>query len=293
MFLLNLVSRSCLGDICDLHQQPQLLLDRTTGFKVRPTAHDGLYMLSHLIRELILPPGSLILLLVIAAGLLNRRPDWSRRIVLFVIATLYLLSIPLTSKRLTSSLQSVPALEMGTLVEFKPDLIVVPGAGVRYDAPEFGGLTVPASGSTQRLYYAAYLARKSKLPILVSGGYGDKPTQSEAHAMATTLRDWGFQEIIEESASKNTMENAVFSFDLVHSEGYKKILLVTSANHAERAEWAFRKAGFQVLSAPTGFRSDGPWEKGILNLVPTHGHFNESAAALRAHLSGLWYKLRY
>ena len=111
--------------------------------------------------------------------------------------------------------------------------------------------------------------------------------------MAKTLQDWGFDGAIEESVSKNTMENALFSFDLAQKKGYKKILLTTSASHAERAEWAFKKAGFQVLSAPTGFRSDGPWEKGILKLVPTHGHFNESVTALRANLSGLWYKLRY
>ena len=239
-------------------------------------------MVSHLIRELILPPSSLLLLLATSAGLAGRHPKWSKRILLFVLAAFYILSTPLASKSLTRSLQSKAPLQTKDITTFAPDLIIVPGAGVRYHAPEFEGQTVPSSATTQRLYYAAHLAREFELPILVSGGYGDKPAHSEAYAMAKTLEAWGIQEIIKESTSKNTMENALFSFELVKQKDYKKILLVTSASHAERAEWAFRKAGFLVQTAPTGFRSDGPWERGILNLVPTHGHFNESAAALRA-----------
>ena len=49
--------------------------------------------------------------------------------------------------------------------------IVVLGGGLYFDTPEYGGDTV--GGSTlERLRYAATIARKTNLPVLVTGGAG-------------------------------------------------------------------------------------------------------------------------
>ena len=58
-------------------------------------------------------------------------------------------------------------------------------------------------------------------------------------------------DIIIESASRNTRENAFLVRDLLNSDS-SKIILMTSAFHMRRAEGCFRKIGLEV----TGFSTD-------------------------------------
>jgi uncharacterized SAM-binding protein YcdF (DUF218 family) len=61
------------------------------------------------------------------------------------------------------------------------------------------------------------------------------------------------EDIIIESSSRNTRENAFFVKDLVDTESKKgKVILITSAFHMRRAEACFRKVGIDV----TGFSTD-------------------------------------
>jgi uncharacterized SAM-binding protein YcdF (DUF218 family) len=60
------------------------------------------------------------------------------------------------------------------------------------------------------------------------------------------------KDIIVESKSRKTKENAEFCFDVLHRRNKKisqsKVLLSTSAMHMKRAEACFKKAGFKTVS---------------------------------------------
>jgi len=72
--------------------------------------------------------------------------------------------------------------------------------------------------------------------------------------------------MIFEKTSRNTYENALFSADIVRPEPSQKWLLVTSAWHMPRAMGCFRKAGWNVYPAPTGYFTTGRYT--------LHTHFN-------------------
>jgi uncharacterized SAM-binding protein YcdF (DUF218 family) len=226
--------------------------------------------------------------------LLKKRPRAGKigLVTLFVI--FYFLSIPIVSMALTNTTHEISARSLEEVVAFKPEAVVVLGSGVYREAPEYGGEARVSSGTYQRLAYGAYLADKlGRPPILVTGGFGESLQESEGFVAAKALKDWGFEDVWMETKAENTRQNALFSKDLLDQYGISRVALVTSASHAPRAADEFRKVGLEVLTCPTGYRTPGTWERGILLVVPTHHHFSESSYALRTHLARLWYRLRY
>jgi uncharacterized SAM-binding protein YcdF (DUF218 family) len=251
-------------------------------------------VLSRLVREVVLPPGCLLLSGLVILVLLRSRPKAGKIGLGILLVVLYLLSIPLVSISLTNSTHEIPARTLKEVEAFKPQALVVLGGGLYRDAPEYGGEFMVNSSTYKRLAYAAYLAKSLEgVPILVTGGYGEKLEESEGFVAARTLKEWGLETVWMETESENTHQNAEFSKGIAEQHGVSRVALVTSASHAPRAVDEFRKVGFEVLACPTGYRTPTAWEHGVLLVVPTHQYFNESSYALRTHLARVWYWLRY
>jgi uncharacterized SAM-binding protein YcdF (DUF218 family) len=64
-----------------------------------------------------------------------------------------------------------------------------------------------------------------------------------------------------DDASRDTSENATRMAAVLGREGIHRIALVTEAFHMQRAAAAFRRAGFDVVPAPTNFPgvAESPW----------------------------------
>lgn len=79
------------------------------------------------------------------------------------------------------------------------------------------------------------------------------------------------EDIIIESASRNTHENALYVKDLVSSNAKKgKVILITSAFHMRRAEGCFRKVGIDVTGFSTDFYSALPKDRfGFDGIIPS------------------------
>jgi uncharacterized SAM-binding protein YcdF (DUF218 family) len=150
-------------------------------------------------------------------------------------------------------------------------------ANLTYDAViVLGGAVEPAPsravGSTQmnaagdRVIRAAELLRNGHArSVLVSGGLiRPQPGEpSEAEQIAARLRDWGIppDRITLETRSRNTRENAVESARAVSARGWRRLLLVTSAVHMQRALGCFRAVGLSPDALPVDFRAgDGRGE---------------------------------
>ena len=230
-------------------RRPSMTLDPSTV----------LFWLKKLTAVMLLPPVLPLIPLVIGLLLLHRRPRLGRLLAWSGVALNLLLITPFSVSWLVRQVEYAEALDEAAARSAQA--IVVLGAGRRTHAPEFGGETVNRL-ALERLRYAAQLARRSGLPLLVSGGAprGDTP---EALLMQHALeQDYGLHARWVESASRDTRENAQFSAVHLEAAGVRRILLVTHAMHMKRARDAFEAAGLEVIPAPTAWLGSGTGETG-------------------------------
>lgn len=166
------------------------------------------------------------------------------------------------------------------------DAIVVLGGATRGDThlSTRGDLNQQAD----RLLYAVELYKAGKAPlVLVSGGSapGDRP---EAQLMEEILSIMGVpaRDILRESASRTTYDNARYSAILLEGRQLRRILLVTSAFHMRRALGVFRQTGLDVVPAPTDYqRVVG--QPIVPRWLPTAEDLGRSTYALREYV-GYW-----
>ena len=249
-------------------------------------------ILGKVVATLLLPPG-LNLALVLLGLLLRLR--FSRTGTGFIYAgfiSLYVFSMPLVGNSLKQSQQDYPALDVTALPATKAKVIVVLGGGRYPAAPEYREDTVSIH-TLERLRYGAYLQRKSKLPILLTGGVVYGEGNAEAVLMKKTLEEAfiGVAHWVEDR-SRTTYENALYSHELLAKENIQDIILVTHAYHMNRAKEAFEQMGFNVTPAPMGFNtpSNRPW---FLDLLPSASALATTASSCHELIGRTWYYLRY
>lgn len=224
----------------------------------------------YFVKQLLLPPGILLLILVLAWWLRRSRPRLAGALFAVGVGGFWLMSLPVVVEWSARALEREPALaqsDWATLAA-RADAIVVLGSGRERGDPAWGS-DQPTGTGLERQRYAARLAKASGLPLVTTGGlhYGTPP--SEAQLMADSLRDdFGVQVRWKEERSRTTWENAQMTADLLLPQGIKRVVVVTQAWHMPRAVWSFEKAGFEVVAAPVGFWAEttpGLWADGCQN----------------------------
>ena len=129
--------------------------------------------------------------------------------------------------------------------------IVILGGGTRRFAPEYHGATVSRL-TLERLRYGAYVARLTKLPVLVSGGAA-RGAPAEALLMRNVLvHEFDVPVRWIETHSRNTHENAVDSAKMLAADGVRRIVLVGHSFDFPRSRKEFEAAGIDVMAAPIG-----------------------------------------
>lgn len=225
--------------------------------------------------------------LIVSGGLLvvwRAQQGSQRRLWLVIVpwGVMTLLTMPAVAYFLQGSLEW----QYDPLVE-RPEgaqAIVVLGGGNHFSE---GKLPAELSdNSLQRCRYAAQVYRLgSPLPVFVSG-------RGEARAMHATLVDWNIPDdnVIDESESRSTGENAADTTALLKERHLQRILLVTDAAHMPRAVRAFQKLGLDVIPAPCNFRarSEGDLYRKFL---PEAHAVSASTDALHEWIGIAWYML--
>ncbi|MFN3599456.1 MAG: YdcF family protein, partial [Aquificaceae bacterium] len=129
-------------------------------------------------------------------------------------------------------------------------------------------------------------------PIILSGGspLGNLP---EAEIMKQLLEELGVERrnIITDTKSRNTYENALYVKEICDKRGFKKIVLITSAYHMPRAVKTYQKMGLEVLPYPTDFKQDKRYN--LYSFIPRMSVLHDSYKALREYLGSLAYDLFY
>ena len=248
----------------------------------------------YVIKTLLLPLSSLLLISLAGLLLVKRQPGVAMLLIGFSVGALLLISLPIVAKCLAATQEIYPPVKQAALRDFSAQAIVVLGGGLRRPAPEYTGQVTLKNRTLARVRYAALLARQTHLPLLVSGGKVFKTSvSSEAVVMAAVLNnEYQLPVRWQEPTSRNTAENAIYTHKILSKQGIQSIILVTHALHMRRAVEQFQLQGFSVLPAPTVFLSrTEPLD--LLSFLPSARTLERSTSVIHEIIGRAWYKLRY
>jgi uncharacterized SAM-binding protein YcdF (DUF218 family) len=258
--------------------------------------------LSSLPSALLIPPLNLLPLGLAGVALSTLRTASWRRIGHWVtrlaVAGLFVLSLPACAEVLLWSLEvdlphgDVPD-ETGASQAARPGAIVILSGDEAFgDAT--GGI-LPGSGigvvTLDRMRAGAVLARRTGLPILVTGYSLEEGAVPIAVQMAHSMRDdFGTTVRWVEPAASDTWENAQFSAKLLRADGITSVYVVTDAWHMKRSLMAFARAGIAATPAPTRFDRLPVLE--LSEFVPHIWPLQASYYAMHEWIGCLYYALR-
>ncbi|MCB2293589.1 YdcF family protein [Clostridium algoriphilum] len=235
------------------------------------------------IANLILPPGCLIIALLVYIVLYYRMSKRLPKLIVTIFIAFYILSIPLTSDLLMHSLE----------YKYQPpdklngDVIIVLGGGATLTSPDYNGSGNLSGSASNRLLTAARIHTKTGLPIIFSGGKVFNSSGNEAEIAKRQLLDLLISDnsVIIENKSLNTAENAKFTEVLLTKYQYTKPILITSAFHMPRAVINFNKSeikNFQIY--PADYTTNKTLSVTFNSFVPSSSSFNYSSIALHEYL---------
>jgi len=235
---------------------------------VCPVADSVFFVVSKLVGLLLLAETWLLLLLALGLVALSRARLWLARICmsLALVLTLVLGLLPI-GNLLIAPLEAEypPEPELGEVTG-----IILLGGWEGVFSDDFPVLP-QVNDAGDRLLAAASLARRfPEARLVVTGGTGQvlprgHSALTNAERGAAILERLGLapERMIIEGASRNTVENARLSYDLVQPERDERWVLVTSAFHMGRSMRSFERAGWHNLTAyPVDYRS-GSFAAGI------------------------------
>jgi uncharacterized SAM-binding protein YcdF (DUF218 family) len=197
----------------------------------------------------VLPPGGPIVLVLLGVLAWGRWPRLGRALAAAGAATLWLASLPIVANALVTALGGARALDDAAARQ--ADAIVILGGGVRAEAMEYGGDTLGRL-TLERVRYGAWLARRTGLPVLVTGGAPEPGVRAEADLMREALeREYGVPVRWADARARNTRENAANAARMLAAENKRRVVLVMHGFDVRRAKQQFEAAGLQVIAAPT------------------------------------------
>jgi uncharacterized SAM-binding protein YcdF (DUF218 family) len=248
-----------------------------------------LFSLQKLIWYAAVPPGSLILLMILGLFLSRSRRNLGAALVAGGIVLLYLLSLGPVADQLLRPLESYS--KPLDKLPVTADAVVVPGGG-SVDLDWLGAESVPNAETYTRLVKGIEIARALRIPLVLTGGNGEPfaTRLNDADVMASAAGALGVpkQQMIVENVSRNTLENSHAVRRIVTGN---RIVLATSAYYMRRAVAMFASRGFTVIPAPT-CQAVQNRKYGIYMLIPNSGALERSSRAIAELMGMAWWKLR-
>jgi uncharacterized SAM-binding protein YcdF (DUF218 family) len=225
----------------------------------------------------VLQPSSFIAILL-AAGLLlaglGRRSG--TRILFFASALYAILGFSPLANWLLVPLEQRALIGAGDGADGAAGIIVLGGALNGTLQPDRRRILV--TDSVDRMIEAVRLSEQYPgLPVIFSGGKGelfdDPADETEAELARRFFAGFKIEppRLILEGRSRNTLENAMFTAELLHPQPNQRWILVTSAFHMARAKALFEGQGFSIIPRPGDLRTRGPVDRWDIFAKPSDG----------------------
>ena len=248
----------------------------------------------------LLMPLPWILLLLIVGWILSRPSQKKRRIktgrymILTGTSFLFVLSLLPISNLIVYSLEG-KYIPVSDVALSSLDIVVILDGGL-YAIGNYKDNPEPAGITYSRLINGVRFFKQSSASTLaLSGGVVQQNTVSGAEVMKKIAMELGVSEnsIVIETKSRNTMENASELAKVFPKGQDRRIGLVTSTLHIQRATKAFSKSFPDDIIIPIPVNQQyNPVPFNITNIVPSAGVFANSSQVLRDWIALFWYTIR-
>lgn len=209
------------------------------------------FTLSKLLPSLIMPYSLLFYVLILALIFVYKKKFLVlKRLLWITVLVFYGLSLPIFSA--WHSKGDFKKWENYSLPNDTTDAVVVLGGFMTPDSLFGYGVEAPFD----RLLAGIRIQKSGKARFLVlSGGVSEgeerKPESEYMYLFIKEFTSIPDSTIILETQSTTTYENAIFSRDIFEKRNLsKRIYLVSSASHLDRASELFKNEGFQVIPVP-------------------------------------------
>lgn len=251
------------------------------------------FFLSKLIPLFVYPAGLASLLLIVALIFWKRR-KFSGWMVILALAVIFICGNRWVSMGIVRSLEQ-QYLPQETYEQ--ADVAVILGGGT--DPFQYPRSIAEVNGAGDRVIYGVKLYKDGVVDkLIVTGGtveWQGTFSTTPAHDMSTLLQLMGVpaEDIIEEGDSLNTYEDAQFSTKIINEQGWKKVILVTSALHMPRSVQLFKDAGLEVVPAPVDYIiTDQEWadllsptfENIAINIMPTSACLKSTTSSMKEYI---------
>ena len=205
------------------------------------------------------PLGFFWLLLLLGAVYLLKKRQRLGALLFLLLAMLLSLAGGRTTVYLLGSLEE-PYVRKSIAEIPTADAIILLGGMMEVTRSDLLGFNL--NDSADRILMAMELARLGKAPALaIGGGHAriDGQTFTESGVLIQWMNNFGATNAVLYSlaTSRDTHDEALHTAALARTNGWKKILLVTSGFHMKRAEATFRTAGLEVVPVACDFQRTG------------------------------------
>jgi uncharacterized SAM-binding protein YcdF (DUF218 family) len=208
-----------------------------------------------------------------------------------VVVCFYGLSIPYTANRFIHWLE-VPRVAPAAL---RPpyDVVIVLSGMVDLAVSRKGQLEF--SGKVDRILAGiAFVKQGIGKQLLISGGSGKLFAQDtkEAILLQTFALQLGLtaEQVLVETASRNTYENAAYSATVLRTHRLQHALLITSAAHMRRSVAVFHKQGIFPDTYPVDFHAST--EITPLSFLPSVGSLAKTTDVIHELVGLMTYRLQ-
>ena len=164
------------------------------------------------------------------------------------------------------------------------------GGGAVSGVPDIDGEGALAAAGMNRLATGMRLQRMLGVPLIVSGGQVFKDSGGEAEIAKRVLISMGVKEnmVYTDTKALNTSQNAQNIIAASKENGWKRIIVVTSALHMPRAMQnfaAFKDSDMEVTAYPCDYLSSCKSVISPFSFVPQAYALDLTAMALKEYLA--------
>ena len=244
-------------------------------------------MLYKVLYAFIMPPGGIISLLVLFNIYLYWKKIKGKFILTGIIILFYLLPMQFTAFHLIKPLENMYVnYSVEELKTQNHDVIIMLGGGAINNIADIDGDGQVSGYVANRMLSVMRLSNQLDLPVILSGGKVFADTGREADIEQRIFKGMGINEnkLILENQSRNTVENARNSKEIMQRYGFSRPILVTSGFHMPRSMLIFKREGFEPVPYVTDYQLSGKLAWSIFNFVPNNGAFNNSCMAIREYM---------